>query len=139
MEGRARARRGQRAQGLQFPRAERLAARRRVALVQRRDQAVTARQFPQFASAAINQHDTLRPLPESTRPTLGAGTDIPPGAPPGELSAARPTVRNGIDLPTTAPASGLVLSQIDFVIVLVRTTGWSPDDARSTEVGAVSI
>jgi DNA polymerase-3 subunit epsilon len=44
-----------------------------------------------------------------------------------------------IDLPASAPASGLVLAQIDFVIIDVETTGWSPDEARITEVGAVRM
>ena len=39
----------------------------------------------------------------------------------------------------STPGSGLVLSQIDFVIVDVETTGWSPDEARITEVGAVRM
>jgi DNA polymerase III subunit epsilon len=44
-----------------------------------------------------------------------------------------------IDLGGIVPEAGLVLSQIDFVIVDVETTGWSPDEARITEVGAVRM
>ena len=32
-----------------------------------------------------------------------------------------------------------MLSEIDFVVVDVETTGWSPDEARITEVGAVRM
>ena len=37
------------------------------------------------------------------------------------------------------PASGADLTQTEFVIVDVETTGWSPDDARITEIGAVRM
>jgi DNA polymerase III subunit epsilon len=36
-------------------------------------------------------------------------------------------------------ASGLDLAQIEFVIVDVETTGWSPEEARITEIGAVRM
>jgi len=37
------------------------------------------------------------------------------------------------------PASGADLTQTEFVIVDVETTGWSPDEARITEIGAVRM
>jgi DNA polymerase-3 subunit epsilon len=45
----------------------------------------------------------------------------------------------GPDAGLTPPQSGLVLSQIDFVVVDVETTGWSPEEARITEIGAVRM
>jgi DNA polymerase-3 subunit epsilon len=36
-------------------------------------------------------------------------------------------------------ASGADLTQTEFVIVDVETTGWSPDEARITEIGAVRM
>ena len=39
----------------------------------------------------------------------------------------------------TAPGRDLPFDEIDFVIVDVETTGWSPDEARITEIGAVRV
>lgn len=50
-----------------------------------------------------------------------------------------PTAPGTAAMGTSAPGSGLVLSRIDFVIIDVETTGWSPDEARITEVGAVRM
>lgn len=36
-------------------------------------------------------------------------------------------------------SGGVDLTQIEFVIVDVETTGWSPDEARITEIGAVRM
>jgi DNA polymerase III subunit epsilon len=38
-----------------------------------------------------------------------------------------------------APGRDRPLDEIDFVIVDVETTGWSPDEARITEIGAVRV
>ena len=38
-----------------------------------------------------------------------------------------------------APARSRPLDEIDFVIVDVETTGWTPDAAQITEIGAVKI
>ena len=39
----------------------------------------------------------------------------------------------------TASWAGIALTQVEFVIVDVETTGWSPADARITEIGAVRM
>jgi DNA polymerase III epsilon subunit family exonuclease len=39
----------------------------------------------------------------------------------------------------TAPAPRRPFDEIDFVIVDVETTGWTPDEARITEIGAVRV
>ena len=78
-----------------------------------------------------------------------------------ELSVVRPTVRTVTDLQTSAPAragtdtgggsrrgavpgavaglGGLALTQIPFAVVDVETTGWSPAEARITEVAAIRV
>jgi DNA polymerase III subunit epsilon len=41
--------------------------------------------------------------------------------------------------PASEPAPGSPFDEVDFVIVDVETTGWSPDEARITEIGAVRV
>jgi DNA polymerase III epsilon subunit family exonuclease len=40
---------------------------------------------------------------------------------------------------TAPPGGNQPFDEIDFVIVDVETTGWSPDEARITEIGAVRV
>lgn len=40
---------------------------------------------------------------------------------------------------SAAPGGNRPFDEIDFVIVDVETTGWSPDEARITEIGAVRV
>jgi DNA polymerase III subunit epsilon len=41
--------------------------------------------------------------------------------------------------PATSGASGSPLGELDFAIVDLETTGWSPDEAGITEIGAVRV
>jgi DNA polymerase III subunit epsilon len=56
------------------------------------------------------------------------------------MSVARPTVVTMADV--AVPASGIrsaALTDLDFTIVDVETTGWAPDEAGITEIGAVRV
>ncbi len=41
--------------------------------------------------------------------------------------------------PTPAPGQRRPFDEIDFIVVDVETTGWRPDEARITEIGAVRV
>ena len=45
----------------------------------------------------------------------------------------------GQDGPAQGAADALALTQVEFVVVDVETTGWSPAEARITEIGAVRL
>jgi DNA polymerase III subunit epsilon len=56
------------------------------------------------------------------------------------MSVGRPTVVNMADV--AVPASGTrsrPLAGLDFTVVDVETTGWAPDEAGITEIGAVRL
>ena len=56
------------------------------------------------------------------------------------MSVGRPTVEFMADV--AVPASGirsLPLAGLDFTVVDVETTGWAPDEAGITEIGAVRV
>ena len=81
------------------------------------------------------------------------------GVPDGEVSAVPPTVEDVTDLDaapswgpawtpgvpappvwqTVAPWPATPLTRLEYVVVDVETTGWSPEDARITEIGAVRM
>jgi DNA polymerase III subunit epsilon len=53
------------------------------------------------------------------------------------MSVARPTVV--IMTQTRGDLAGAVLTGLDFTVVDVETTGWAPDEAAITEIGAVRL
>jgi DNA polymerase III subunit epsilon len=79
--------------------------------------------------------------------------------PDGKVSAVPPTVEDVTDLDaapswgpawtpgvpappawqTVAPWPATPLTRLEYVVVDVETTGWSPEDARITEIGAVRM
>ena len=83
----------------------------------------------------------------------GPGGFVPRAVPAarrsGKVSVGRPTVETVTDLrtgePTRAavdsalPLSSFPLTQVEFAVVDVETTGWSPAEARITEIAAVKI
>ena len=90
----------------------------------------------------------LRPGP------LTWGLPVPAASPPPAASpapAARPAavaapgiapVASGLApaaVPGLAADGALALTQVEFVVVDVETTGWSPAEARITEIGAVKL
>jgi DNA polymerase III epsilon subunit family exonuclease len=74
--------------------------------------------------------------------TVKGGTDIRAARASAGMSVPRPTVENVTDTvgsdarPDTA---GVPLRDLSFTVVDIETTGWSPDEAGITEVGAVLL
>ena len=85
----------------------------------------------------------------ATGPTGLAGPTGPAGlaGPAGPTWAAAvrvPAVRSAglplTGLPLTGiPLTGIPLTQVEFAVIDVETTGWSPAEARITEIGAVKL
>ena len=80
------------------------------------------------------------------RPTVWTVTDLQASAPAWAsappAAAARygaPAQQDGTAQQDGAAPSGLALTQIEFAVVDVETTGWSPAEARITEIGAVRL
>jgi DNA polymerase III epsilon subunit family exonuclease len=75
-------------------------------------------------------------------PTVKGGTDIRAARASAGMSVPRPTVENVTDtvgsdaLPDIA---GVALRDLSFTVVDIETTGWSPQEAGITEVGAVLV
>ena len=75
-------------------------------------------------------------------PTVKGGTDIRAARASAGMSVPRPTVENVTDtvgsdaLPDIA---GVPLRDLSFTVVDIETTGWSPEEAGITEVGAVLL
>jgi DNA polymerase III epsilon subunit family exonuclease len=74
--------------------------------------------------------------------TVKGGTDIRAARASAGMSVPRPTVENVTDtvgsdaLPDIA---GVPLRDLSFTVVDIETTGWSPEEAGITEVGAVLL
>ena len=68
-------------------------------------------------------------------PTVKTVTDLHPTAPAWTPVALAPEAPRGV----AAPWAGIALTQVEFAVVDVETTGWSPADARITEIGAVRM
>ena len=100
------------------------------------------------------------------RPTVGTVTDLhatgPPAGrgpgPPGRTGLGGPAWAATVRVPAVRPPAcrrpasrwrgcrwrglpltGLPLTQVEFAVVDVETTGWSPAEARITEIGAVKL
>jgi DNA polymerase III subunit epsilon len=58
---------------------------------------------------------------------------------PAEMSVPRLTVVSVTEVTSPSHVFGVPFSELDFAVVDVETTGWSPDDARITEIGAVRV
>ena len=73
------------------------------------------------------------------RPTVWTVTDLQASAP--AWASAPPAAAAGFGAPQQdrAAPGGLALTQIEFAVVDVETTGWSPAEARITEIGAVRL
>jgi DNA polymerase III epsilon subunit family exonuclease len=77
-------------------------------------------------------------------PGTARGADTPAGleTPPArEVADGRPLTSLPLtSLPLTSlPLTSLPLTQIEFAVVDVETTGWSPAEARITEIAAVKL
>jgi DNA polymerase III subunit epsilon len=56
------------------------------------------------------------------------------------MSVARPTVVVMADVAVPVPGiRSALLEELDFTVVDVETTGWAPDEAGMTEIGAVRV
>jgi len=78
-------------------------------------------------------------LPRAGEPSGQAGAPPRPASgPPGLPRAGEPSGQAGA---AEWPLAGLPqpLAELDFVIVDVETTGWVPEEARITEIGAVLV
>ena len=73
------------------------------------------------------------------RPTVWTVTDLQASAPAWASAPPAAAVRYGAPQQDGAAPSGLALTQIEFAVVDVETTGWSPAEARITEIGAVRL
>ena len=71
-------------------------------------------------------------------PTVWTVTDLQASA-PAWASAPPAAARYGGAQEDRAAARALALTQIEFAVVDVETTGWSPAEARITEIGAVRL
>ena len=72
------------------------------------------------------------------RPTVWTVTDLQASA-PAWASAPPDAARYGGPREDRAAPRALTLTQIEFAVVDVETTGWSPAEARITEIGAVRL
>jgi len=76
---------------------------------------------------------------------VGTVTDLHsrPTGPIGPAGSSGPTWAAAVPLPadrsTDFPLTGLPLTQVEFAVIDVETTGWSPAEARITEIGAVKL
>jgi len=73
------------------------------------------------------------------RPTVGTVTDLQTSAPGPAPPVPGGESRRGAVPGALAALRGLALTQIPFAVVDVETTGWSPADARITEIAAVRV
>jgi DNA polymerase-3 subunit epsilon len=56
------------------------------------------------------------------------------------MSVGPSTVRTvSLTVPVAAPPEGAALADLNYVVVDLETTGWSPEDGAITEIGAVRI
>jgi len=97
---------------------------------------------PAAGSGAPFGTPAVRPLPAGPETACGADTPAAPEtAPIWELADSRPlTTRPLTTRPLTSlPLTSRPLTQIEFAVVDVETTGWSPAEARITEIAAVKL
>jgi len=73
------------------------------------------------------------------RVTTDHVTSPAPAAPAGSPDAAGPPHQQLADLPRELTDLPQPLADLDFVIVDVETTGWLPEEAGITEIGAVRV
>src|SRR5579872_4977563 len=77
--------------------------------------------------------------------SLSVTDEVPPGDGDAATGHAIPAQRDAADgpartpIPVDARLAGKALADVDFVVLDLETTGWSPQDDAITEVGAVRI
>jgi DNA polymerase III subunit epsilon len=73
------------------------------------------------------------------RPTVWTVTDLRASAPARAFALPAAAGRYGGPQEDRTAPRALALTQIEFAVVDVETTGWSPVEARITEIGAVRL
>jgi len=94
-------------------------------------QAVVARAPGGYGGVSLTQGGPGRPEPGQLEP----GRPEPGRPEPGQLE---PAGRVELDV-AGMDAGGLVLAELEFAVIDLETTGWSPRAAAITEIGAVRV
>ncbi len=87
-----------------------------------------------FPAPAAPPGPAAPPAPAAAPALAGAGAAVPAPGTTAVASGLAPAAGPGL-----AVAGALALTQVEFVVVDVETTGWSPAEARITEIGAVKL